>query len=173
MFLDPNLLESLEISETPWGLLITLWSGKTFKSTVGYPALPTPLSATPQYQLHPFCELLKEFIEASRLGRQGWVETGRAGPTGSLFMFQLTMGRLGQVVEDKQCIQLKDLTSVSHGHAGPREREGGTLCSGPSVWNGVALGWGDETRRLRGTLSSCRSGLQSVLGARERGALPS
>lgn len=77
--------------------------------------------------------MLKEFIETSRLGRQGWVDTGRAEPTGSLFTFQLTMGRLGQVVEDKQCIQLKDLTNVSHGHAESKERKRETLCSGPSV----------------------------------------
>jgi hypothetical protein len=29
------------------------------------------------------------------------------------------MGRLGQVVEDKKSIQLKDLTSVSHGLTEP------------------------------------------------------
>lgn len=39
--------------------------------------------------------------------------------TQSLLAPQLTMGRLGQVVEDKKSIQLKDLTSVSHGLAGP------------------------------------------------------
>uniref|UniRef100_A0A8C9UV59 Phosphodiesterase n=1 Tax=Spermophilus dauricus TaxID=99837 RepID=A0A8C9UV59_SPEDA len=34
---------------------------------------------------------------------------------GEEISFPLTMGRLGQVVEDKKSIQLKDLTSVSHG----------------------------------------------------------
>lgn len=35
------------------------------------------------------------------------------------------MGRLGQVVEDKESIQLGDLTSVSHGLTGPGEEAKG------------------------------------------------
>lgn len=110
-------------------------------------ALPMPLSSAPQCQLHPVFELLREFIDTSRLERQGWVEipdTGGAEPAGSLFILQLTMGRLGQVVEDKKCIQLKDLTSVSPGKE-EEKGEGKTPCSGSRVFG---MGWprNGETR---------------------------
>lgn len=83
------------------------------------------------------------------------------------------MGRLGQVVEDKQCIRLKDLTSVSHGHAEPREGEGETLCSSPSVF-GMEWPKDRETRpRLGGTLSLCCGGLRSVVRAGEEVHCPS
>lgn len=51
--------------------------------------------------------------------------------TQSLLTPQMTMGRLGQVVEDKKSIQLKDLTSVSHDLAGPGEEARGEAPSGP------------------------------------------
>lgn len=47
------------------------------------------------------------------------------------------MGRLGQVVEDKKSIQLKDLTSVSHGLAGLAGSQGESPLPSPqgqSLW---------------------------------------
>lgn len=53
----------------------------------------------------------------------------------------MTMGRLGQVVEDKKSIQLKDLTSVSHDLAGPGEESGGEVPPSPQgqgLWDRAA-----------------------------------
>lgn len=82
------------------------------------------------------------------------------------------MGRLGQVVEDKQCIQLKDLTTVSHGHAEPRESEEGTFVQAPVSleWDSLEMGRQDPD-----LVATCprHSRLQSVVRAEEEGHCPS
>lgn len=67
-------------------------------------------------------------VETSGCGVGGFLRSPDLGESwdliGPLLTPQLTTGRLGQVVEDKKPIQLKDLTSVSHSVAGPGEEEG-------------------------------------------------
>lgn len=57
----------------------------------------------------------------------------------------MTTGRLGHMVEDKKSIQLKDLTSVSHGLAGLGEET-----KGEGLWEKAAC---EQERQAPGTFS--------------------